>query len=224
MRGIPADSPAPPRQCGIVWSKTLCNQVEIAEAMGSGRLPGASFISSLGRWGVKCVLAGPEVGSKAALFCQLSAISLMSHVSFGQLTSKAPSPAPSLPPFLPSGLDFVIGGIIAQLSKNAYCCTIKKRKIKKIKDSQRAAAQVNPVQAGHGWDGHQGLSFSFPAANLNLSWFCSTPNPPPLTRGSSLYLHPPSIWCRSLCILVSATLTCSPYQGPVLARVSNIPA
>lgn len=102
MRGIPADSPAPPRQCGIVWSKTLCNQVEIAEAMGSGRLPGASFISSLGRWGVKCVLAGPEVGSKAALFCQLSAISLMSHVSFGQLTSKGPfscSLPPSLSPF-----------------------------------------------------------------------------------------------------------------------------
>lgn len=106
--------------------------MEIAEAMGSGRLPGASFICSLGRWGVKRVLAGPRKGSKAALFCQLSAISLMSHVSFGQLTSKAPFSC-SLPPFLPSGLGFAIGGIIARLSKNAYCSAIKKEK--KIKDS-----------------------------------------------------------------------------------------
>lgn len=41
------DSPAPGRQWGIVQSKTLCNQLEITEAQGSGGLPRASFIFDL---------------------------------------------------------------------------------------------------------------------------------------------------------------------------------
>lgn len=68
MRGIPARQPSReihlcgPDSEGLFGAKPLCNQVEIAEATGSGRLPGASFISSVGRWGVKHAAAGAGAG------------------------------------------------------------------------------------------------------------------------------------------------------------------
>lgn len=160
--------------------------------MGSGRLPGASFISDFGRWGVKCALARPEVGSKAALFCQLSAISLMSHVSFGQLTSKAPfscSLPPSPRPFLSSGFEFCYWGDNSTAFQKAFCCTIIKKKTSKmLKEQLLKLTQFEQGKAGTATGKPRphcpSLSSSSQAtANLGLSWLPQHPKSSSMDKG-----------------------------------------
>ena len=191
--------------------------------MGSGRLPGASFISDFGRWGVKCALAGPKAGSKAALFCQLSAISLMSHVSFGQLTSKAPfscSLPPSPHPFLSSGFGFCYWRDNSPTFQKEFCCTTTTKKSKMLKEQLPKLTQFKQGRAGTATRKSRSLTLLPSHAQAlykqQQTWAYpdspSTPNPPPLTRGSPLYLHPPYICYRDLSFLAPASHTCSPKQ------------
>lgn len=190
--------------------------------MGSGRLPGASFISDFRRWGVKCALARPKVGSKAALFCQLSAISLMSHVSFGQLTSKAPfscSLPPSPRPFLSSGFEFCYWRDNSTAFQKAFCRTKKKKpkpqrcfkeqllKLTQFKQGKAGTATGKPRS-------HSPSLSSSPqaTANLGLSWLPQHPKSSSTDKGLPMYLHPPCICYCDLSVLAPASHACSPKQ------------